>query len=488
MKSPGHGSVTPLGPDRFWARGPRPKRVSLGVYKTREEAEDVRRAAVQELARADRTRAPGVSLRDFAARYLDERETDGDHCMAQRRSRWKHVERAEWIDDPIDSISRVTIVTWIKTLKRTRVTRGGVDRRLSRHMVRFIVSQLSQVFAAALDEGLCAQNPAAGHRITSEPRDGDEAEVWAYLDANEQRALLTNTEIPETDRLAIGFAIGTGLRHGEQFNLELRDLHVDGPRPHVYVRWGSKGRKPKNGKARSVPLFGIGLAAARRWLEILPTFAKKNPDKLVFPAKSGARRRVHLLRGSANKVNGFRNALRTAGITRRVRWHDLRHTCASSLIARWWGRAWSIEEIRDMLGHCSSRITERYAHLAPARIGDIAAETPGLHAGYAAPVPPLALVAKNSPPSVSAGAEWCGPPCNEALGAIPRGSVDDNPAVTRTDRDLAIEGLRALARDDLDEAKDLALRLACGGEPTSLRLCDFFEAAIVGDAGARRRA
>jgi len=55
--------------------------------------------------------------------------------------------------------------------------------------------------------------------------------------------------------------------------------------------------------------------------------------------------------------------IRAAGINRRVRFHDLRHTCGASLISGWWGRSWRIEEIRQYLGHSATRQTERYAHL-----------------------------------------------------------------------------------------------------------------------------
>ena len=44
-----------------------------------------------------------------------------------------------------------------------------------------------------------------------------------------------------------------------------------------------------------------------------------------------------------------------------LRWHDLRHTCASSLVSGWLGRRWSLEETKEFMGHISRSSTERYA-------------------------------------------------------------------------------------------------------------------------------
>jgi integrase len=50
--------------------------------------------------------------------------------------------------------------------------------------------------------------------------------------------------------------------------------------------------------------------------------------------------------------------------TRHVRWYDLRHTCASSLVSGWWTtERWTLDMVKVYLGHASRLSTERYAHL-----------------------------------------------------------------------------------------------------------------------------
>jgi len=57
--------------------------------------------------------------------------------------------------------------------------------------------------------------------------------------------------------------------------------------------------------------------------------------------------------------------------------HDLRHTCASSLVAGLWGRTWRLEVVREVLGHSGVDVTERYAHLSASVIQEAANDTPG---------------------------------------------------------------------------------------------------------------
>jgi integrase len=317
---------------------------------------------------------------DYAQQVLEQRAKDGVRGIRSERHRFRvHVSTAPFATKDVTDIRPTDIVAWSRLMaeKKARDTRG--DRTISSATVRRSMAFASAVFSVAVEDGLINVNPCFGvrarrHNLVEETRD-----KWAYLTREEQIAILRCPDIPEPERLTILFALYTGVRQGEQFNLELRDLHVDDDDPHVYVRFGSPGLPPKNGKIRKVPLFTEGLRAARQWLEMLPEWAPHNPDGLVFPTRTGKRRGVGKPLGrikvAGKHVCAWKHALRLAGIKRNIRWHDLRHSCASSLLAGWWGRVWTTEEIRELLGHSSIKISERYAHLGEDSLRRAARET-----------------------------------------------------------------------------------------------------------------
>jgi Phage integrase family len=75
---------------------------------------------------------------------------------------------------------------------------------------------------------------------------------------------------------------------------------------------------------------------------------------------------------------------------------DLRHTCGAALISGWWGRGWSLIEVRDQLGHKDIKTTQRYAHLAPdvlmAAARATTGPTPNMPAACPRPTPRLVQV------------------------------------------------------------------------------------------------
>ena len=94
--------------------------------------------------------------------------------------------------------------------------------------------------------------------------------------------------------------------------------------------------------------------------------AKHCPDsEWVICSKEG--KRFKDLRRS------FKTALRYAGIED-FRWHDQRHTFASWLVTE----GVQLPEVRDLLGHSTIKMTERYAHLAPENLRAAVRRLPNL--------------------------------------------------------------------------------------------------------------
>ena len=75
---------------------------------------------------------------------------------------------------------------------------------------------------------------------------------------------------------------------------------------------------------------------------------------------------------NGDRIKGVKRSFKIActrvGIEN-FRIHDLRHTCASLAVSE----GVSLEALRDLLGHSSVTVTERYAHLAPAKVREAVA-------------------------------------------------------------------------------------------------------------------
>jgi site-specific recombinase XerD len=73
----------------------------------------------------------------------------------------------------------------------------------------------------------------------------------------------------------------------------------------------------------------------------------------------------------------WRDLLNAAGIHRPLVWHDLRHTCATALLAGYFGEKWRLEEIQQMLGHADIETTQLYAHALQSTLNQTAQKTRG---------------------------------------------------------------------------------------------------------------
>lgn len=373
------------------------RRRRMGSAATDEDAQALELAAIKQ-----RNAAPAATLSTLAAAWFHRRELDGVSTVDDERARWRiHVEGSSIADVAVELLSPALVEAWIRGLQ-TKLTsmRHRPAKPLAPKTIREIIGLVRQ----ALDAAGVAPNPVTQLRKVvraATKRRGEDAaiEPWTYLDQGEQNQLLSSPVVPELERLVVAVAVLTGMRQGEQANLELADVHLDDEAPHIVVRFGGYRRArsgkpaqrmpPKNGKVRRVYLSPEARAVVARWLDLLPTWAPSNPLGLAFPTRGGSRcptgkhplwrsewvPRTATRKGRTIKIDGYTAALVAAGITRHVRWHDLRHTCASSLVAGWWGRRWTLEEVREHLGHTSIASTTRYAHIAESAIKRAVAET-----------------------------------------------------------------------------------------------------------------
>lgn len=366
-----------------------------------------------------------LTLRTFGAEWLDDRELHGNkrgravRDIRTERSIWTHhVERARFIDEPLSCIRTVDVEDWTRELARSealQTVRVGSDgsttratgRTLSVSTIRHALRILRQCLDRAVALEHIARNPAAG---VSPPHDPEADARWTFLEASEIERVAS---LSEPHRSYFLTAIYTGVRQAELWRLRWADVDLD--RAQLTVREGAKGTT-KSGKTRRAPLLPAALAVLRAHREASKRtgardFVFSRPDGHPFaPSYDGGwedkRERSEDANGKPCVVvwPGWKTE---AGIARDVRFHDLRHTCASHLVQGTWGRAWRLEEVRDFLGHSSIKVTERYAHLGPASIARAARET-------VAALPPVGRVAPLRPP-----ADPPQPP--EILGAPPRG-------------------------------------------------------------------
>lgn len=466
------------------------RKKTVGIYDSWEEAEATRLASLEIL---EAEQGPGGStLGVFGKRVLTARETGKQIRDPQSDwGRWNtHV-----ADDVIAKINVRALRTDHLEAWLERIEKRGLAPQTRRNCLNVV----RVVLRAAVKQRLARSNVAIGIRV-----EGKSASAWTYLTPDEQRALVAATPAPEQPIVA--FAIGTGLRAGELVSLHLADVHVDGPEPHILVRFGKKGRLPtKTGSGlRAVPLFGLALDAARAWLVALPSYASENPRGLMFPTRTGCLRDDrHVLPWAIWKGRGgVPGVLARAGIMRPFRWHDLRHTCASSLASGWWGRRWALEEIKGFLGHSTIAVTQRYAHLAPSAVTLAAMATRGGVAKVSFAAQPADL------PMVSGGFEDRGPHqsatrLREAVSRLLPASCKTDGARPFDRRDTALALLRAVALgEDADAAElagalaasvltstevDLALAVTEGGALAVTRAIDLAERVLDADGSERRR-
>jgi integrase len=219
---------------------------------------------------------------------------------------------------------------------------------------------LHKALKAAVADGLIPRNAAAGlklPRITREEIDPLTEESRRLLEAARDYTL---------EALYV-LALSTGMRQGELLALKWEDVDLDGGRvrvrrtlTHVDKAFVLGEPKTKNSR-RSIRLTKGTISAlqahlSRQLEEIEEMGSLYQPGGLVFATEAGT-----VINPSNLRSRSFKPLLKRAGLPP-IRFHDLRHTCATLLLSK----SVNPKVVSEMLGHASISITlDIYSHLLP---------------------------------------------------------------------------------------------------------------------------
>jgi integrase len=308
--------------------------------RTLEEKRDIESARREE---AERQRleeaARNITFAEVFERYLA-------HSRNNKRSpkSWQREESLFrlWIEPAIGNRP----MREIRPLHLEKIKKGMTAAGRSPRSIQYCLAVIRQVFNYALNNDLVAcKNPAGSTGGVKRPTLDNRR--TRFLTREETTALLAELAGRSTDvhDMAL-FSLQTGARAGEVFSLTWGDIDL--------FQGTALLRDTKSNKNR--PLFLTdevkNMLARRR-----PADAK--PTMLVFPDRNG------------NKVvqisDSFNRAIDKLGLNQditdrrdKVTFHSLRHTYASQLVQA----GVDIYHVKELLGHSTITLTERYSHLS----------------------------------------------------------------------------------------------------------------------------
>ena len=292
----------------------------------------------------------------YAAQWLETKRDLRPRPLLNVEGRLRNHILPSFGNQAIGTIQPRDVRSWI-----TSLTASG----LAPATVHATYLTFGQIMETAQIDGLISRSPLVGTKQAL-PKEASHEEMQ-FLDPREIECLAQT--ITPRFRVPIYAAAYLGLRDGElwavrTFNLTKGSLRVEKSLAQVRkgvpllpgyteVRPGLVMGPTKNGRPRSLLVPRFLLDMLNEHLVLYPPA----DNGFVFTATKGGPVWHRNFYG-----RHFKPAVRAAGLTDTLRFHDLRHTCAALLIEA--GR--HIEEVKQYLGHSSIRVTsDRYGHLFP---------------------------------------------------------------------------------------------------------------------------
>lgn len=318
-------------------------RKSLWQGITKQRAREILREVEEKIESKTFTQEKKIPLfSDVANTWLEYKET------RLRSTTWGvykihvRIHYTELLAMKIDRITTPVIEKWI--------TKRQADGMNISTLRKLLVS-LNQIFTYAVRHKYITSNPVRDAERPRKTVDYETEEKIKILTSEGIRNLLNATKDPKYKTLFLT-AIMTGAREGEILGLKWSDIEFN--KKQIFIKRSFNHGQffaPKTKQSiRAIDIAPTLLQALASW----KLASTPNEHDLVFANEAGQPLNY------SNMVNRhFFKALKDANIEK-IRFHDLRHTYASLLLAQ----GENIKYIQTQLGHSSPIVTLNvYSHL-----------------------------------------------------------------------------------------------------------------------------
>jgi integrase len=363
--------VQPSGLRTYYVEVWRGKRIKIGnadtwtLEKAKRRATDILLDPDTALAAIAKKKV--LQAGDTLDDYIDEHYNP--HAMARLKDGERTIKRlkATWAPLLTKKPHEIT-VQMVDKLRDSRVIDGVEPATVNRDLntLRSVLAHWAKAtgnpnplhgikpLKVADDEVIRYLTPDEEKRLRQALAERDRIAAEERRSANEWRRARGRELMPEitgySDHLTpmVLLSINTGLRQGEMFAATWEQVDLE-RRTLTVLASHAKGNA-----TRVIPLNDEAL-------QLLKAIKPEKAAGLLFPSPKTGERFDNIKKGWAE--------LTKKAELEDVRWHDLRHHFASTLVMR----GVSLYVVQKLLGHATPKMTMRYAKLAPGALADAVA-------------------------------------------------------------------------------------------------------------------